>query len=62
LLHAQILNIQGSFQLNTGHAEIAIATWKQAEQRYRSLKDVTGIVLVQINQAQAWQTLGLYIR
>lgn len=61
-LYAQVLNTQGSFQLNTGHAEAALQTWKQAEQRYRSLKDVTGIVLVQINQAQALQTLGLYRR
>jgi CHAT domain-containing protein/predicted negative regulator of RcsB-dependent stress response len=62
LLYAQVLNTQGSIELNTGHAETALETWKQAEKRYRSLKDVTGIVLCQINQAQALQTLGLYRR
>ncbi len=59
-LHAQVLNTQGSLQLSTGDAQAALETWKQAEAYYRSLKDVTGIVLVQINQAQALQTLGLY--
>lgn len=48
--------------INTGRAEVALETWKQAEARYRSLKDTTGIVLVEINQAQALQTLGLYRR
>ncbi|BAY47251.1 hypothetical protein SAMD00079811_48680 [Scytonema sp. HK-05] len=62
LLYAQVLNTQGSIELNTGHTETALETWKQAEKRYRSLKDVTGIVLCQINQAQALQTLGLYRR
>ncbi|KAB8315033.1 CHAT domain-containing protein [Tolypothrix campylonemoides VB511288] len=62
LLYAQVLNTQGSIELNTGHAETALETWKQAEKHYRSLKDVTGIVLSQINQAQALQTLGLYRR
>lgn len=61
-LYAQALNTQGSLQLNTGRGEVALETWKQAEVHYRSLKDTTGIVLVQINQAQALQTLGLYRR
>ena len=62
LLYAQALNTQGSLQLNTGHAEAALETWKQATQSYRSFKDITGIVLSQINSAQALQTLGLYRR
>ncbi|MDF5732146.1 MAG: tetratricopeptide repeat protein, partial [Rhizonema sp. PD38] len=61
-LYAQVLNTQGSLQLNTGHAEAALETWKRATQSYRSLKDITGIVLSQINSAQALQTLGLYRR
>ncbi|MEH1902373.1 MAG: CHAT domain-containing protein [Nostoc sp.] len=61
-LYAQVLNTQGSLQLNTGQPEIALETWQQAEKIYRSLKDVTGIVLTQINQAQALQTLGEYRR
>nr|WP_238360843.1 CHAT domain-containing protein [Iningainema tapete] len=62
LLYAQVLNTKGSIELNTGKAETAMLTWQQAEARYRSLKDTTGIVLSQINQAQALQTLGLYRR
>jgi CHAT domain-containing protein/predicted negative regulator of RcsB-dependent stress response len=61
-LYAQILNTQGSFQLHKGDGETALKMWEQAETRYRSIKDVTGVVLSQINQAQAMQTLGLYRR
>lgn len=60
LLFAQVFNTQGSLQLHTGHPEVALETWKQAEVHYRSVKDITGIVLVQINQGSALQTLGLY--
>ena len=56
------LNTQGSLQFNTGQPELALETWQQAEKIYRSFKDVTGIVLSQINQAQALQTLGEYRR
>ncbi len=62
LLSAQVLNTQGSFQFNRGNSEAALSTWSQAEKRYRSLNDVTGIVKTQINQTQALQTLGLYRR
>lgn len=62
LLYAQVLNTKGSIELNTGKAETAMLTWQQAQARYRSLQDTTGIVLSQINQAQALQTLGLYRR
>ncbi|MGQ4649541.1 CHAT domain-containing protein [Lyngbya aestuarii] len=61
-LYAQILNTQGSLQLKMGQAEAALETWQHSETIYRSLKDLTGIVLSQINQAQALQTLGLYRR
>ncbi|MEH1872914.1 CHAT domain-containing protein [Nostoc sp.] len=61
-LYAQVLNTQGSLQFNTGQPELALETWQQAEKIYRSFKDVTGIVLSQINQAQALQTLGEYRR
>ena len=62
LLYAQVLNTQGTFQFNRGNSKAALLTWSQAEKRYRFLKDVTGIILAQINQAQALQTLGLYRR
>jgi CHAT domain-containing protein len=61
-LKAQILNTQGSLQFNQGQSEAALATWQQSEDLYRSLNDMTGIVLSQINQAQALQTLGFYQR
>jgi CHAT domain-containing protein/predicted negative regulator of RcsB-dependent stress response len=61
-LQAQILNTQGSLQLNQGNPEQALITWQQSEQLYRSLKDLTGIVLSQTNQAQALRTLGFYQR
>lgn len=62
LLYAQILNTNGSLQLKTGNAQIALETWKQSEEVYRQLDDATGIVLSQINQAQALQNLGFYRR
>lgn len=62
ILYARVLNTRGSLELNTGNAEAAISTWEQAEERYRSLSDIAGIAISQINQAQALQTLGLYRR
>ena len=62
LLQAQTLNTQGSLQLKQGNGEAAFKTWQQAETIYRSLEDTTGIILSQINQAQALQTLGFYRR
>ncbi|MEM6403704.1 MAG: tetratricopeptide repeat protein, partial [Cyanobacteria bacterium P01_D01_bin.116] len=62
LLYAQVLNTKGSLELKTGNAQIALDSWKQSEEIYRQLDDVTGIVLSQINQAQALQNLGFYRR
>ena len=62
LLYAQVLNTKGSLELKTGNAQTALDSWKQSEQIYRKLDDVTGIVLSQINQAQALQNLGFYRR
>lgn len=62
LLRAKVLNTNGSLQLKTGNAQTALDSWKQAEEIYRQLDDVTGIVLSQINQAQALQNLGFYRR
>jgi CHAT domain-containing protein len=61
-LQAQLLNTQGSLQLNTGNPQLALETWTASEAIYRSLSDTTGITLSQINQAQALQTLGFYPR
>ncbi|MDY6901423.1 MAG: CHAT domain-containing protein [Cyanobacteriota bacterium] len=62
LLYGQVLNTKGSLDLKTGNAQTALDSWQQSEQIYRQLDDVTGIVLSQINQAQALQNLGFYRR
>ncbi|BAY84326.1 TPR repeat protein [Calothrix parasitica NIES-267] len=62
LLSAQVLNTNGNLKLKTGNPQTALDNWKQSEKIYRQLGDVTGIVLSQINQAQALQNLGFYRR
>jgi CHAT domain-containing protein len=59
-LQAQVLNTQGSLQLNLGQTEAALNTWQQSDALYRALADIQGSLLSQINQAQALQTLGHY--
>ncbi|MBW4493051.1 MAG: CHAT domain-containing protein [Oscillatoria princeps RMCB-10] len=59
---AEALNTQGSLQLATGQTEAALESWQQAEKAYRQAGDETGIPGSQINQAQAWQSLGIYKR
>ncbi|MDJ0732522.1 MAG: CHAT domain-containing protein [Nostocaceae cyanobacterium] len=62
LVLAQILDIQGSIQLELGKAEPALATWQRAEAIYKQIDNQSGIVGSRINQAQAWQVLGFYRR
>lgn len=62
LIRAQTLNSQGTHQLETGQAETALETWKQAEAAYTAAGDETGILGSQLNQVQALQTLGQYRR
>ena len=59
---AQILDIQGSIQLELGQAETALATWQRTEAIYKQISHQSGIVGSRINQAQAWQVLGFYGR
>ncbi|VEP17860.1 conserved hypothetical protein [Hyella patelloides LEGE 07179] len=59
---AQVINTQGSLQLAMGKAELALDSWRQAEQYYRQDRDDIGLLGSQINQAQALQHLGLYRR
>jgi CHAT domain-containing protein/tetratricopeptide (TPR) repeat protein len=59
---AQILEIQGKLQLATGDASSALSTWQQATKIYSELSDLTGKIQNQLNQAQAFQALGLYRR
>jgi len=62
IVRAQVLNAQGRFQLATGNAEAALATWKQAETLYQQADDPIGLIGSQINQTEAMQSLGLYRR
>jgi CHAT domain-containing protein len=59
---AQILDIQGSIQLELGQAQEALTTWQRAETIYKQVNDQSGVVGDRINQAQAWQVLGFYRR
>ncbi|NJR76371.1 MAG: tetratricopeptide repeat protein [Scytonema sp. CRU_2_7] len=59
---AQILDIQGSIQLDLGQTQQALQTWQRGEAIYQKLGDRNGVTLSRINQAQAWQVLGFYRR
>ncbi|MGI0487535.1 hypothetical protein ACN4EK_18995 [Pantanalinema rosaneae CENA516] len=59
---AQILDIPGSLQLDTGRAEPALATWQNSQKTYQQLGDQGGVARSRINQVQALQTLGFYRR
>ncbi len=59
---AQALNTRGSLELATGQTEAALKTWQAAERAYARAGDTLGILGSQINQAQAWQGLGMFRR
>jgi CHAT domain-containing protein len=59
---AQALDIQGRLQFSLGNFEDAKQTWIQAASLYQTLNDPTGKIRSQINQARAFQALGLYRR
>src|SRR5579883_2480206 len=61
-LLAQALDVQGRLQLSRGKAETALTTWKQAAVLYTQLNDQVRLTRNQINQAQALQSLGLYLQ
>ena len=61
-LKAQILNTKGRIELSMGKAEAALASWQQAAEIYAETGDEVGVLGIKINQAQAWQDLGLYRR
>jgi CHAT domain-containing protein len=56
---AQALNIQGRLQLAQGQAEAAVRSWEQATRLFHQLADPIGVLQSQLNQAQAFQTLGM---
>jgi CHAT domain-containing protein len=62
LIRAQTLNQQGLQELAAGNIEAALATWQAAEMAYAKAGDRLGVIGSQINQAQAMQALGLYLR
>lgn len=59
---ARLLNTQGSLQLSQGKAEAALASWQKAANLYRQQADRVGEAGSLINQAQAEQTLGYFLR
>ncbi len=61
-IYAQALDIQGRLKLFQGEASQAIETWKKAAKIYSQLKFDSELIRNQINQAQAMQSLGLFIR
>lgn len=60
LQSAENLNSLGYQQLESGNAEAALNTWKQAEIAYQQANNQEGIIGSQLNQAQAMQALGQY--
>ncbi|MEM8721681.1 MAG: CHAT domain-containing protein [Cyanobacteria bacterium P01_G01_bin.39] len=61
-IKAQSFNTQGRLKLARGNAAAALSSWQQAAEIYRQVGDEIGVLGVKINQAQAWQSLGLYRR
>jgi len=59
---AQALNTQGSLQLAMGEAQVALATWKKATATYKRAGVSSGEIGGLLNQAQAMQSLGLYLK
>ncbi|BAY23133.1 hypothetical protein NIES2100_28970 [Calothrix sp. NIES-2100] len=59
---AQALDVQGRLQLSQGHTEVALNTWQAAAKIYQQLNDQESLIRNQINQAQAMQSLGLYLQ
>nr|WP_044291739.1 CHAT domain-containing protein [Rivularia sp. PCC 7116] len=62
IVWAQVLNTQAGLELQTGKANAALESWKQAQKYYEQAKDNIGSLGSQINQAQALQSMGFYRR
>ncbi|MEH2140469.1 CHAT domain-containing protein [Nostoc sp.] len=62
ILWAQALNTQANLQFHYGKAEIALENWQLAQKYYEQAGDKMGSLGSQINQAQAFQSLGFYRR
>ncbi|MBN4004312.1 hypothetical protein [Nostoc sp. LPT] len=59
---AIVLNTQGNLQLALGQAENALQSWQKAAKIYTEIGDTAGNIGSLINQATAFQSLGLYHR
>ncbi|ARV63018.1 hypothetical protein BZZ01_14080 [Nostocales cyanobacterium HT-58-2] len=59
---AQALDIQGGLLLARGQAEAALQSWERATKLYTQQSKPERALISQINQAQAFQNLGLYRR
>ncbi|MEM9008441.1 MAG: DVUA0089 family protein, partial [Cyanobacteria bacterium P01_F01_bin.86] len=61
-LLAQTLNTQASLQLARGDAQAALSNWQLAAEAYTQAGNEGGQLRVQLNQTQAWQSLGFQQR
>ena len=57
---AQIFDVKGQLQLALSKTEVALTTWQEAAEVYRSIGDTASWNRNRINSAQALQSLGLY--
>ncbi len=62
LIFAHALNTRGSFQYAKGNVEAALTTWKRVTELYQQVDDRDRTLGSLINQAQAQQTLGLFLQ
>lgn len=62
LIRAQVLNAQGTWQLAQGQSEQALETWQRVTAIYQKIGDQQRQIGSLINQAQAEQSLGLFLR
>ena len=56
----KIITIYGRFSYFQDNPDKALASWQLATKIYQKLDNSQGIIITQINQLQALQTLGLY--
>jgi len=61
-VQAQAWDVQGQLWLAQGNGENALTAWQQAANRYQQLGDTTGLMKVQLNQAQALRSQGFFRR
>jgi len=61
-LLATALNIKGLWQLKIGQTEQAFTTWEEAKKLFQRIGDDLRILQININQAQALQSLGFFRR